>query len=71
METEWARAGFPITDKPAIISTLFNIGFAHSTPNAAPQVGGAAIDIGGITYSFGGVAGDFYNSDVLTDLFPR
>mgnify|MGYP001549158611 CR=1 FL=1 len=71
VETQWANAGFPIDDKPAIISTLFNIGFAHSTPNAAPQVGGAAITVGGITYSFGGLAGDFYTSDVLTDLFPH
>jgi len=71
VETQWAKGGFPIADKPAIISTLFNIGFAHSTPNAAPEVGGAAIPVGGVTYSFGGLAGDFYNSDVLTDLFPK
>lgn len=71
VEAQWAKAGFPIADKPAVISTLFNIGFAHSTPNASPQVGGAAITVGGITYSFGGLAGDFYNSDVLADIFPR
>ncbi|HVX91445.1 MAG TPA: hypothetical protein VHC20_07600 [Candidatus Paceibacterota bacterium] len=71
VEAQWDHAGFPIADKPAIVSTLFNIGFAHSMPNAAPQVGGAAITVGGIDYSFGGLAGDFYTSDVLTDLFPR
>jgi hypothetical protein len=71
VETQWTKAGFPIADKPAIVSTLFNIGFAHSSPNATPAVGGAAIPIGTVTYSFGGVGGDFYNSNVLTDLFPR
>lgn len=71
IETQWEKAGYPIADKPAIVSTLFNIGFAHSMPNANPQVGGAEIDIASTTYSFGGLAGDFYSSDLLTDLFPR
>lgn len=71
VEAQWARAGFPIEGNPAVIATLYNIGFAHSTPNAQPQVGGAAIDILGTTYSFGGLAADFYQSDELTDLFPH
>jgi hypothetical protein len=71
VETQWRGAGFPIDDKPAILSTLFNIGFEHSQPNAAPQVGGAEIDVNGQGYSFGGLAGDFYASSLLTDLFPR
>lgn len=71
VEAAWASAGYPISDKPAIVSTLFNIGFAHSNPNPNPQVGGAEIDINGTAYSFGGLAGDFYDSSLLTDLFPK
>lgn len=71
VETAWRSAGFPIDHKPDVLSTLFNIGFAHSTPNANPQVGGAEIDLNGNSYSFGGLAGDFYNSNLLTDIFPR
>lgn len=69
--TQWQKAGFPISDRPEIISTLYNIGFKYSIPNAAPQVGGAALTIAGREYSFGGIAADFYESDLLTDLFPR
>ncbi len=71
IETQWRGAGFPIEGNVAVISTLYNIGFSHSTPNASPQVGGAAIDVNGETYSFGGIARDFYASNLLTDVFPR
>jgi hypothetical protein len=71
VETQWQNAGFPIANRPEIVSTLYNIGFAHSTPNANPQVGGAAIVINGVTYSFGGLAQQFYNSNLLTDVFPK
>jgi hypothetical protein len=71
IEAQWASAGFPIDDRPAVLSTLFNIGFAHSTPNASPQVGGAEIDINGTAYSFGGLAGDFYQSNLLADILPK
>ncbi|MEI6057452.1 MAG: hypothetical protein WCQ60_00590 [bacterium] len=71
IETQWQRAGFSIADKPEIIATLFNIGFQNSKPHAGAQVGGAAIVIGSTTYSFGGLAGDFYYSNELTDIFPR
>ena len=71
VETQWENAGFPISNRPEIVATLYNIGFAHSIPNANPQVGGAAIVINGVTYSFGGLAEQFYNSDLLTDVFPK
>ncbi len=71
IETQWQNAGFPITSRPDVISTLYNIGFEHSTPNANPQVGGAAIVINGVTYSFGGLAQQFYSSNLLTNLFPQ
>lgn len=71
IEAQWQKAGFPIESKIGVISTLYNIGFEHSVPNANPQVGGAAITINGVTYSFGDLAEQFYNSDLLTNLFPK
>ncbi len=71
IETQWQHAGFPITNRPDILSTLYNIGFERSIPNASPQVGGAAIAINGVTYSFGGLANQFYTSNLLINLFPQ
>lgn len=71
IEEQWQRAGFPIDNNIAVLSTLYNIGFANSKPKNDPQVGGAAITIEGATYSFGGLAEDFYESDLLIDIFPR
>lgn len=71
MMEQWRAAGFPIDGKIGVISTLYNIGFERSVPKANPQVGGAAIEIGGVMYSFGGLGEDFYESDLLTDIFPR
>ena len=71
IETQWQNAGFPITNRPDILSTHYNIGFEHSTPNANPQVGGASIVINGVTYTFGGLAEQFYSSNLLTNLFPQ
>ena len=68
---QWKNAGFPISDRPELLATLFNIGFVNSKPNATPQVGGAEIVIGTTIYSFGGLAGDFYYSDELPNEFPR
>lgn len=69
--SQWGHAGFPIDSEVGIISTLYNIGFSHSEPKANPQVGGAAIEVGATTYSFGGLSEDFYQSDLLIDIFPR
>jgi hypothetical protein len=71
LETQWQKASFPIADRPDLVATLFNIGFQHSNPNTNPQVGGSEIDIGSSTYSFGGLAGSFYASDELTNVFPK
>ncbi len=71
IETQWKKAGYDISDRPDVLSTLFNIGFQHSQPKAGPQVGGAEIDIGGKTYSFGGLAAEFYDSNELIAEFPR
>jgi hypothetical protein len=71
IEAQWRRAGFPVDGNVGVISTLYNIGFERSMPKADPKIGGAAIEIGGTTYSFGGLAKDFYDSELLTDIFPR
>lgn len=71
LETQWERAGFDITNRPEILSTLFNIGFTHSNPNPNPSSGGSSLTISGKQYSFGSLAAEFYYSDELTDLFPR
>jgi hypothetical protein len=71
IETEWQKAGYSIGDRPEIVSTLYNIGFDNSKPNPSPAMGGAQIQIGPQAYSFGGLAGEFYYSNLLTDIFPR
>jgi len=70
LATQWKKAGFDISDRPEILSTLYNIGFQNSNPHGHPQVGGAEIIIGEREYSFGGLAGLFYYSDMLPQ-FPR
>lgn len=69
--TSWKKSGFDISNKPEILATLFNIGFAHSSPKENPEVGGAEIEINNTTYSFGRLAGEFYGSKELTDLYPK
>lgn len=69
--TQWQNAGFDISNKPAIISTIYNLGFSKSNPKADPKSGGALIEIDGIKYSFGSLGGEFYNSDEMIVEFPR
>jgi hypothetical protein len=71
IETQWKSAGFDISARPEILSTLYNVGFANSKPNANPQSGGAAITLDTQTESFGTLAAQFYNSNELLDEFPR
>jgi hypothetical protein len=67
---QWGGAGFDIAHRPEILSTLFNIGFAHSKPNADPETGGAMIEIAGEKYSFGSLGYEFYYSGEMMDEFP-
>ena len=67
---QWQNAGFDISNRPDILSTLYNIGFNNSYPNADPHSGGAIIEIGGKSHSFGSLATEFYYSDELRDYFP-
>ena len=72
IEAEWKSAGFDISNRPEIIATLYNIGFAGSKPNVNPQSGGAQIPISpDHIYSFGSLAREFYNSNELLDEFPK
>lgn len=71
IEMQWARAGYDVSHNPGAITTLFNIGFAGSHPNATPRAAGAAIETGGQTYAYGELGAEFYNSSELIDLFPR
>lgn len=70
VEAQWAKAGYDISQRPEIISTLYNIGFAGSHPNADPHVGGAGIVIASTTYTFGSLGYDFYYSGELEDVLP-
>ena len=67
---QWQNAGFDISDRPEILSTLYNIGFNNSHPNTNPHSGGAIIEIDGKSYSFGSLAAEFYYSNELRDYFP-
>ena len=69
IEAQWQNARFDVSHNPGAITTLFNIGFQGSHPNANPQTAGAAITTGGQTYSYGELGADFYNSDELHQHF--
>jgi hypothetical protein len=71
IEAQWEKAGYPITSRPEILATLYNLGFPRSIPKANPEVGGAPITIGGKTYVFGDIAYEFYYSDELADVFQK
>ncbi len=70
IEVQWQNAGYNVTDSPEAITTLFNLGFSASKPNAYPIAGGAPISTGGKTYLYGELGKLFYRSDELTALFP-
>jgi hypothetical protein len=71
IQTQWKKAGFPVEDNPAVLATLWNLGFIKSKPHANPSSGGAVIDIEGTEYSFGELARLFYYSDEMIEIFPR
>lgn len=71
IEMQWKRAGFDVHNRPDVLVTLFNLGFAASAPKPNPQVAGAPITIGGQRYSFGDLGATFYHSDELLAEFPQ
>lgn len=71
IEAQWKNAGFDISQRPEILSTLFNLGFVKSKPHIGATVGGAPITTGGNVYSYGQLGELFYNSDELLGELPR
>jgi hypothetical protein len=71
VQEQWRREGYDISQNPDAVVTLFNIGFKKSVPNANPVAGGAPITLGGKTYLYGELGAYFYDSDQLSDTFPR
>ncbi len=71
IQEQWKRAGFDISKNPGAVATLFNVGFQASNPNANPRAAGAIIETGGHSYSYGELGALFYNSDELTEIFPK
>ena len=67
---QWKRAGYDISNRPDILFTLFNVGFAQSVPKADPVCGGSHIKINGQVYTFGAIGFDFYYSGELAEDFP-
>jgi len=70
MLSQWEHAGYDIRYRPEIATTLFNVGFPQSKPNANPKVGGSEINVGDARYSFGSLGYEFYYSGELLDAFP-
>ena len=67
---QWKKAGYDISNRPDILFTLFNVGFAASEPKPNPQCGGSHITVGDKIYTFGVIGFDFYYSAELSDVFP-
>ena len=70
IQTQWKNTGYPISDRPEITATLFNLGFKHSYPKEDPEVGGSNITVDGKVYTFGGLAYQFFYSNELGKTFP-
>lgn len=70
VKNQWERANHDISNRPEILTTLFNVGFISSVPKPDPKVGGSTIEIGEKKYTFGAVGFDFYYSGELAKEFP-
>ena len=67
---QWKRSGYDISNRPDILSTLYNLGFNRSIPKPEPLAGGAAITVNGTQYNFGQLGYEFYYSGELVQEFP-
>jgi hypothetical protein len=67
---EWQKAGFNISNRPEILSTLYNLGFYYSVPKENPSVGGTVINVNNTDYTFGDLGYEFYYSGELSDIYP-
>lgn len=67
---QWNRSGYDISNRPEVLSTLYNLGFNRSIPKADPSAGGAPITVNGVEYNFGQLGYEFYYSGELSQEFP-
>lgn len=67
---QWAKEGYDISNRPEVLSTLYNLGFNRSIPKADPGAGGAPITVNGTEYNFGQLGYEFYYSGELSQEFP-
>lgn len=67
---QWKRAGYDISNRPDVLFTLFNVGFAQSVPKPNPVPGGSHISVQGKVYTFGAIGFDFYYSGEMAEYFP-
>lgn len=67
---QWKRSGYDIVNRPDILFTLFNLGFAASKPGPDPKCGGSHITVHDQIYTFGVICNDFYYSGELAEQFP-
>lgn len=67
---QWERAGYDISQRPDVLSTLYNLGFNRSIPKQDPSAGGAPITVNGELFSFGELGEQFYYSGELIQEFP-
>lgn len=67
---QWKRAGYDISQRPDVLSTLYNLGFPRSVPKPNPTSGGAPVTVNGQTYNFGQLGEQFYYSGELVQEFP-
>ena len=67
---QWRRSGYDIVNRPDILFTLFNLGFAASKPGPDPKCGGSHITVRDQIYTFGVICNDFYYSGELAEQFP-
>ena len=71
IQNQWTRSGHRIDDRADVLTTLFNIGFAASKPNANPKAGGSVVTLGVTKFSFGQLGQLFFQSGELSTQFPR
>lgn len=69
-KVQWERAGYDISERPDVLFTLFNVGFAQSVPKSNPVCGGSHIKVRDKVYTFGAIGFDFYYSGELAEDFP-
>lgn len=67
---QWKKSGYDISNRPEVLSTLYNLGFNRSIPKADPGAGGAPITVNGVEYNFGQLGYEFYYSGELSQEFP-